>query len=81
MGPPSMEMEIPEENLPLRENTQFRFSLIFFFLSMAAPTAYGSSWARSKIVAAAEAYTTATVTLGFELHLPPMRQLLAMPDP
>ena len=31
------------------------------FVFMAAPAAYGSSWARGKIRAAAEAYATATL--------------------
>ena len=34
----------------------------FFFLFMATPVAYGSSQARGRIGATAEAYTTATAT-------------------
>ena len=34
----------------------------FFFLSMATPVEYGSSWARGKIGATAEAYVTAMTT-------------------
>ena len=47
-----------------------------FFLFMATP-AYRSSWARGPIRAAAEAYTTTKS----ELHLQPLLQLTAMPDP
>ena len=42
----------------------FFFSFFLFpFSSMAIPTADGSSWPRGQIIAAAEAYTTATATL------------------
>ena len=38
---------------------------------MAAPAAYGSSWARGQIRAAAEVYTTATGNAGSEPYLQP----------
>ena len=37
--------------------------MTFFFLFMAAPAAYGHSWAMGRIGAAAAAYSTATLEL------------------
>ena len=48
----------------------------FFFFLMAMPAAYGSSWARGEVGAAASACITAS-----KLDLPPMPQLVAMLDP
>ena len=56
----------------------------FFFLFTATPTAYGSSWARDQIRATAVGlHHNHSNSGGYELHLhlQPMLQLVAMPDP
>ena len=52
-----------------------------FFLFMAAPVAYGSFPARGRIRAAAAGLYHSQSNIEFELHLQPMLQLWAMPDP
>ena len=53
----------------------------FFFLVAAAPAAYGSSWVRGWIRAAAASLLHSHSNMGSELHLWPMPQLVAIPDP
>ena len=53
----------------------------FIFIYMAAPAAYGSSWARSQIEAAAFGLCHSHGNTGSELHLLPMPQVAAMLDP
>ena len=56
-----------------------QITFFFFLLFMAEPAACGSSQARGQIrVKAASLYHSQT---RFELHLPPMPQLTAVPDP
>ena len=62
----------------LIHNIFFSFSISIF---RATPAAYGSSWARSKIGAAAASlcYSHSNVgSLGFKPRLPPMQQLVAI---
>ena len=56
--------------------------IAFFLLFMAAPAAYGSSWARGQIraVAAGLCHSHSYSNVGSELRLLPMPQLVAMPE-
>ena len=55
--------------------------LNFFFLFMAVSVAYGGSWARGRIRAAAAGPHHYHSNTGSELYLQPMLQLVAMPSP
>ena len=54
---------------------------INFFLFKATPAAYGNSRARGQIRAAAASLHHSHSNTGSELHLQPMLQLTATPDP
>ena len=57
------------------------FFFFFFFFLRAALVAYGGFQARSQIGAAAASLSHSHSNTGSELHLQPMLQLLATPDP
>ena len=59
----------------------FPLSLSFFFLFRAAPTTYGSSQPRGRTGATAASLWHSHGNTGSELHLQPISQLMAMPDP
>ena len=63
-------------------NTHTHKYVSFFFLGL-YPAAFGSSHARGPIGAAAagHSHSHGTGTMGSKLHLQPIPQLLAMPDP
>ena len=67
-----------QRNIYHNSNLSIR-SRFFFLFFMAALAAYESSQARDQIRAAAEAYTTCHA--GSKLHLRPMPQFTARPDP
>ena len=48
---------------------------------MASPVAHGSSWAKGQIRAAAVGLCHSHSNAGFDLHLHPKLQLVAMLDP
>ena len=48
---------------------------------MAAPAAYGSSQARGRIGATAAGLHHSQGNTGYKMHLRPIAQLMAMPDP
>ena len=57
------------------------FLSIFFFLFRATPTVYGGSQARGRIGAAAAGLCHSHSNLELKLHLQPIPQLTAMPEP
>ena len=59
-----------------------RSSVFFFFVFLQLqPTAYGSSQARGRIGAVATGLHHSHSNAGSKLHLQPIPQLTAMPDP
>ena len=54
---------------------------VCFSVFTATPMAYGSSWVGDRIRAAAASLCHSQGSAGSEMHLRPMMQLSAMPDP
>ena len=66
-----------------RNSLSWKRSFFFFsfLLFRAVPEAYGSSWARSQVGAAAAGLQHSLSNVGSRPHLQPTPQLTATPDP
>ena len=66
-------------NIYFKDNEEETMNFFFFF--RAAPEAYGGFQARGQIRAVATSLRYSHSNEGFEPHLQPIPQLMAMPDP